>query len=77
MAITLPTALGAAIVTYLVVRRRRLSAMCSRASAQADGKDLDDEADWETNLGAEEGGRRGRRQVRCVLRARQWAARLA
>eukprot|EP00198_Chlamydomonas_reinhardtii_P002621 XP_001691957.1 predicted protein [Chlamydomonas reinhardtii] len=62
LAITLPTALGAAIVTYLVVRRRRLSAMCSRASAQADGKDLDDEADWETNLGAEEGGRRGRRQ---------------
>ncbi|KAG2435796.1 hypothetical protein HXX76_006992 [Chlamydomonas incerta] len=63
LAITLPSALGAAIVTYIVVRRRRLSAMCSRAAAKAGGKDLD-EADWEGNLesGAAEGGDRGRRQ---------------
>ncbi|KAG2451229.1 hypothetical protein HYH02_003836 [Chlamydomonas schloesseri] len=62
LAITLPTALGAAIVTYIVVRRRRLSAMCSRVAAK-DGKGMD-ESDWEANLDSDaaEAGDRGRRQ---------------
>ncbi|PNH02872.1 hypothetical protein TSOC_011115 [Tetrabaena socialis] len=50
LCITLPTALGAIICTFIVLRRRRLSQLCTRsavggAAGKADGGDEDEEAD--------------------------------